>query len=288
MTPHGLLRDPELDARFAREGYAVVDLLDAALVERLRSLFGEVEALYQGSFSATMLVPDPAHRRAVSEGLRELMEPAMGGLAADLRSVFWGFVSKMPAEGASSSGSSAAAMPLHQDISLVAEEERPGLSIWAPLVDVDTANGCLQVVPGSHLLNRGPRAPGTPFPCRELEALIRDRHLRNLELRAGQAVVMDHATFHGSPPNRGSGPRPAVAGILAPPDQPLRYFHRLDPAADFSPLEAFEVDEQFFLSHTLGTRPEGLESLGTVPEACASIRAEQLAAVTLLNSVQHP
>ena len=237
MTPpqHSeLFHDEQLGRHFARRGFAVVDLLTAGEVASLRTAYDEVATHYRGGFSATLLIPDSRHRRTVHERLTGTLAPAVDSVLRGVRSIFWGFVSKRP----DASGS----MPLHQDITMVADErQRPGLSIWAPLVPVDATNGCLQVVPGSHLLSRGPRAPGTPFPCPELEAEIRALHLRPLELRAGQAVVMDHALFHASPPNIGSEPRPVVAGALAAGDQALRYFHRLQPGAGPSQLEALQT-----------------------------------------------
>ncbi|MEO1088666.1 MAG: phytanoyl-CoA dioxygenase family protein, partial [Acidobacteriota bacterium] len=267
-TNSGLFQNGTLDRRLDRDGYLVVDFLRASQLDEVRALFRAFAPRYRGAFAATLLIPDPAHRAEVHGRLAEILTPAVDAVFREVRSVFWGFINKQP--------DGAGAMPLHQDITMVSEKEGPGLSVWAPLVDVGVGNGGLQVVPGSHRLSSGPRAPGTPFPCPELEPQIRERHLQTLELTAGQAVVMDHGTYHASPPNTGLESRPVVAGVLAGRNQPLRYCHRLDPAAESSELDVFEVDDDFYLRHAIGLRPEGLAPIARVAEARTPIRLDEL------------
>ena len=157
-------------------------------------------------------------------------------------------------------------MPLHQDITMVKEGGRPAISLWCPLVDVDRGNGCLEVVAGSHLLGGGPRAPGTAFIGRQAEAEIRARYLRPLPLGAGQAVLMNQAVFHASPPNASATSRPVAVSVLAPREKPLVYYHRHATGSDVR-LEEFEVADDFYVRHLLGARPEQGRSLGFIREA---------------------
>ena len=167
-------------------------------------------------------------------------------------------------------------MPLHQDITMVADTgPRPGISLWAPLVDVNENNGCLQIVPGSHPLNRKPRGPRTPFAAAHLEAEIRARYLRFLRLKAGQGVVIAHALFHASGPNRSAEIRPVVTSVLIPEEKRMIYYQREETEAGAS-LEAFEVDDAFLRRHRLGLRPDGGRRLGTVAEEFDDIQASTL------------
>ena len=104
-------------------------------------------------------------------------------------------------------GSPHVIVPWHQDCSyldydIVALQEIP--AFWIPLVDVNTENGCLQVVP--HSRNKGLVSyhqedySGTGF----LE--VDDEHLEDVqidtcEMKKGSILLIDQMTFHRSQPN---------------------------------------------------------------------------------------
>jgi hypothetical protein len=258
-------RDATAEQHFTRDGFACLDLIAAGRVERLRAVFDRFAERYDRDFLATLLIPDPGHRRAVHEALAVEMDPLVDVALSGYRPVFWGFAVKRPGEDGEVS--------LHQDITFLADGGRPGITLWAPLVDVASANGCLSLVPGSHRTNDRPRGPGTPFPYPEAEEMIRERYLVEVPALAGTAIAMDQRTFHCSPPNAGGAPRPAVTGILLPAEQSLRYYHRT--TDDAGPcLEGFVVDDGFLLRHLLGFRPDGAQSLGIEPEAVAELHTE--------------
>ncbi len=272
MSGPAAFRDTGRERRLRRDGFVRLEPLGADRLERVRAIFEGFADRYDGGFLATLLLPDLAHRRAVHEALAVEMDPLVDAALHGYRSVFWGFVVKRPSEDGE--------LGLHQDITLLAEgDTRPGLTVWTPLVDVEPANGCLSMVPGSHRTNSMPRGPGTPFPYPEAEAAIRERCLVELPAPAGTGVAMDHRTFHCSPPNTGTATRPAVAGILLPREADLRYYHRT--IGEAGPcLEGFAVDDGFLLRHLLGTRPDGGRSLGTAPETVTRMPAELMSSLS--------
>ena len=270
-----VFRDPDLEWRFGRDGVVVLDPLPARAVAELGAIFSRYRHHHQGGFSATILSSDLDYRMAAHAEVARVLAAPLLALLRDYRAVACGFAVKAPVtEGGE--------MPLHQDISVSPRGARPGLSCWAPLVDVDASSGCLELVPGSQHLNQEPRAPGTPFPCPHLEAEIRARHLRPVPMRAGQVMVMHGALFHASEANRGRALRPVATALLAPADAPLVYFHRVPRRAGAS-LEAYEVAETFYLTHRLGERPEATRCLDVVPEAAQPI---SLTAVRGLSAVE--
>ena len=92
----------------------------------------------------------------------------------------------------------------HQD-RWVDLDRDPRITVWTALDPASTANGCMQIVPGSHRRLRNARH-GSGFlsdeQCTELERLIETgdpRHCpMHLELDAGEAVLLHNWTLHRS------------------------------------------------------------------------------------------
>ena len=255
---------------FLHDGFVHLTLFDTQACARLTEVWRNFAARHSGGFASTLLINDAALRADVHRALLPDVEAAMAAALPSYRVVFCGFVNKAPG--------SATLMPLHQDITMTDENRRPAISLWAPLVDVDTANGCLMIVPGSHRLNAAPRAPGTPFAAAPLESELHRRYVQPLELAAGDAALMDQRLFHASGRNEAACARPVVAAVLVPCDQSLLYYHRT-PAEPIAELEGFEVPDDFFLEHQLGQRPASGRSLGSIPEAAEPISLARLTEV---------
>jgi len=99
----------------------------------------------------------------------------------------------------------------------------PGINIWIALNDMTPDNGCLQIVPRSHL--RG--------TAEAEESADRDGHRKMkiepddflpMRMRAGDAVAFTRLTVHGSGPNTTDQPRVAYAA----------QFHRNDVRATWN------------------------------------------------------
>ena len=92
-----------------------------------------------------------------------------------------------------------AGIPWHQDNGVVLPEADVAtiLTIWLPLTDATVQNGCLQVVPRSHLgelVAHCPTARGAAIP----DALVAQREALPLEMRAGSLLLMHQRTIHSS------------------------------------------------------------------------------------------
>jgi len=150
-------------------------------------------------------------------------------------------------------GTASGEVPLHQDWSFVDDRAWRSVNVWCPLDDVDDANGCLRVVPGSHAAARQPRAAGSGFFFAEIEPVLR-QHLRSVPMRAGQAVVFDHCLFHCSPPNGSDELRVAATAALLPQGAPMRYYHGTDSDGG---VDVYEVPDDIHLRHDPGEPPPG-------------------------------
>ena len=180
-------------------------------------------------------------------------------------------------------------VPPHQDWTFVDESRFWSATVWCPLVDVNTENGALCLLRGSHRLYDHVRPSPSPqyappfadqlfsiFPC-----------MKVLELRAGQAVVFNNQTLHASPPNTQQQTRIAFGIGVTHRDAQLRHYYLLPGQSQL--MEGYEVSPEFFVSynnsrlaalherqkeqaeirsrlaalHEKGRRPEGLNSIGT-------------------------
>lgn len=263
------LSDARAEADFARDGCAVVGLLSPAELDRLQAAFARHAVLHEGPFAASLLIPDAAARGAVHHAVQAVLAPALARVLAGYRSVFCGFAVKAPC-------TDGGEMPLHQDISFSRPEGRPAVSVWAPLVDVSGLNGCLVLVPGSHRVNTGARAPGSTPAADSLQAYAQAGLLRELPMRRGEAVVMDQRLLHASPGNRSQAVRAVATAVAVPAEEGLRYYHR-SVVDGVALLEGFAVEDDFHLGHPLGSRPARGTRLGVAPERVDFIHPRTLA-----------
>jgi ectoine hydroxylase-related dioxygenase (phytanoyl-CoA dioxygenase family) len=262
------LRSPAAQAAFAADGFAVIDLFDAASV---RSLTETVWDLYTGprsGFHTSAESLDHGYRARLHEALVPVFEPVNSELFDDHVPIMTAFLVKWPgADGA---------MAIHQDWSFVDETQYRSLSIWCPLVDVDAHNGALAVLPGSHRQLRHFRcSPGLPAsypdPARELSP----SDLVTVEMSAGQGLLTDHAILHCSPPDLHDEPRVAIAISLAPREAELYHHYRRSDEQ----VERFRIsDPAWFRTFNFGERPAGVESDGVVPFVAEPLSSEELLA----------
>lgn len=232
---------------FERDGFVVVELLDPDEVREVQAL---VDGLFRGGsegFHATNMLPNPEYRREVWDVLRPVLEPRAGALLAGYEACTAALMIKFP-------GEDSGFIP-HQDWSLVDEARYRSVNIWIPLVDVDERNGALRVLPGSHKVLGAVRCspappvshqpPGWHVPMEDLQPLV---------MRAGQAVVFDHALLHGSDPNRSAAVRPAVTIAMKPADADLLHWYVPDLGRD--DLETYRIDADYLVDFELGRAPD--------------------------------
>jgi non-heme Fe2+,alpha-ketoglutarate-dependent halogenase len=97
--------------------------------------------------------------------------------------------------------------PWHQDGVRSGWYKTPSVSAWIALVDATPANGCMQVLPGSHRGGRMAhsdevRANSLFGPGAEIEVEVDESQAVCVALAAGEASFHHSSIVHGSPPNR--------------------------------------------------------------------------------------
>jgi phytanoyl-CoA hydroxylase len=133
---------------------------------------------------------------------RTLADRYVGGSVASMRAM----VMNKPAR-------SGTFLPYHQDVcdqwSMTAP---PVLTLWTALDDATRANGCMEVVPRSHL--HGQIGSGHMITPEEEERYAPQGSSEFIELNAGEAVVFHNALLHRSGVNTTDQPRRAFTLCL--------------------------------------------------------------------------
>jgi ectoine hydroxylase-related dioxygenase (phytanoyl-CoA dioxygenase family) len=214
MTP---LSTPQVH-QFATDGYVLhrQPVLPAPAFERLKAIFEEHLASASRGDSGELDMPHQRDPRLLefllADELLDLVEPVIG---PDIGLFASAFLSKEPRSGR--------ATPWHED-SYFWEDRFDRMSgiatVWLALDRVDRENGCMRVLPGTHL------DPGAEYDFADLDANSFDRVVKGdvdesravyFELDPNQCSLHDARIIHGAEANRSDRRR---AGYT------IRYFNQ--------------------------------------------------------------
>lgn len=107
------------------------------------------------------------------------------------------------------SGGGGGTFHFHQD-NQYTRFDGPGINLWTALVDMTPENGCLQIVPRTHLNGTIDSVENPDGDGHRTVAQEPDRFLP-LRMRAGDTVAFSRLTLHGSGPNISNDARVAYA-----------------------------------------------------------------------------
>jgi hypothetical protein len=253
---------PSLDAALDRDGFVVVKLLDADGVERLTKAYDQLGVAPgdpQRACLDTFHCFDVDYKEAVHAEVEAVLRPAVEPLFDDYKSLSYCYIQKWPGE---TSG-----FGLHQDISVLDETKFRSVEVWCALTDTDEENGQLWVVPGSHRWAPVPRGiHGFPPPYLGIQERLVRRHAVPVPVRAGDAIIFNHALLHFSFPNRSGRFRLVAATDMIPTEaQHLHYV-----AGQAGRVDVCEIDESFWTVNnpfTLRRPPTSLRRVGEVDPA---------------------
>ena len=247
-----VLADEVADEELRTVGYTVVRLLSAADAGRVVDLYGEIHGPGGTGFEPDLTNPDSAYRERVAAELSQRLGDRVSSLFADHEPFLWNFLCKWPGDPAD--------LYLHRDWMFVDERrDRRSYLVWIALDDIDGDNGMLQVLPGSHRISGELAGSGLEPAWLQHASVVRPR-LVTIPVRAGCAVVFDHALAHCSHRNQTRKPRVAVGSAVHRTSDGLLHFRRTGRDS----AERFDVDPSFFVEYT----PERLlESAPLLPVA---------------------
>lgn len=199
----------------------------AELVERVELLvreFADIELSTSSGSSYTLITPvhtrDEKYRQLVLENstILDIVESILGPVFRLVEDqVFY----KPPGHGAP--------LAYHHDNIYYEFEEPEIVTCWIALDEATPENGCLRVLPGSHLQSIGHEQVGGTIIQK---ALINEDDLVDVPAMPGHLVIMDGLTVHGSGPNTTSLPRRAanmVCIVPTPSSRLVKFDDQLNP-----------------------------------------------------------
>lgn len=228
--------DNGLQETFDRQGYVVLPLLRDTDVATLLRIYRE---LHSGNgaagFRSSSFLPDAAVKRTIRDAVYPVFLPRFEQLFRDFTYFGSSFLCKTPGRESE--------VPPHQDWTIVDEDRFVAINIWTPLIDTNTNNGTLYVVPGSH---RGKwktlRAPTIPFYYQGyMKQVVRCALPTNAP--AGHAVILNQGLIHYSSPNFSADNRIAITSGLKTKNAPM-LFHYLN---EEGRIERYRMPEDFLL-----------------------------------------
>jgi len=232
-----LLNDPSVQRQLDQQGYAIVRLLDDERIHHLRTLYERfAQAAKTPDLYESSRYNDPEINQVINTRIRDIVSDAGKEIFGSAKIYGGSFMVK--------SAGSSTVLPLHQDWSVVDEDKYQTVFLWCALDVITSQDGGLFVLPESHRFFNTLRSGCYPSNRFYLKATQR-RHVRNIELQAGEAVLYFDTLFHGSYANTGNGDRVVATARLMERDANLLYFHRANPTQ----VDVFDVDEQFYLTH---------------------------------------
>ena len=196
--------DQQQREAFERDGYVVLGrIADASqvaeLLEAERRHRPTIRTMGDGAPIGLLVTEQLCHRSAAVRRfcLDGAHVPAViDVLGPNVAFTHTQFIAKLPDDVGADRGPSW--IPLHQDDGYGRLDPPLDVTVWTALTDTDEDNGCLQIVPGSHLqgvLDHG-RA--------EANRALREVHAAGpipVPLPSGHAVLFTGLTVHGSGPN---------------------------------------------------------------------------------------
>jgi ectoine hydroxylase-related dioxygenase (phytanoyl-CoA dioxygenase family) len=275
-----LFKDEALQRAFDQHGYVVINLIEREQVDELHAFYRGLDhdPVPEYGFQVSLDNGRSDFVRAISEKLKQTAGPYVDHWFRNYQIFTASFVVKEK--------NPLGIVPPHQDWTFVDEQKYWSATIWCPLVDVDITNGGLGVIQGSHRFYDHIRPSPSPQyepPFKHLVSSIFP-YLKIIELKAGQALVFDNRSFHGSPPNTTEQSRIAFGLGITHEAARIQHFYLL-PNSEKVLVERYEVQPEFFYTHNnarfssmyeKGERPRDLNCSGLYKYTYKNYDAAQL------------
>lgn len=248
-----ILRDVNAAEELAVKGYTIFPFLNQDDLEKLISYYTNIQKEEPNHFYSSTHSPDHSFRRESSNFIKKIVAERMEQFFCGYDLLGGAFVVK-PAKGKG-------LLPPHQDWNIVDERITRSYNLWIPLIDVTVENGAVYVLPGSHNKIFTHRGPAIPSLFKNIEPHVWTS-LEALPMKAGEALLYDHALVHASPNNNTNKMRLGIVCGIIPQNQNMQLYYGQD-----GEINSYKVTEDFFLDKDPNNGPEGLEMIERLKNA---------------------
>lgn len=248
---HSVLRNESNGRILLEQGFLVLDLLPNEVVGELLEFFQQSHPGSIPPFYATAHSESEEVRVGSSRFIHQKLKPYLDPLVKDCTLLGGSFIVK--------TNESNSRLEAHQDWNLVDESIFRSYNLWVPLVQTKEQTGALKVLPGSHSWPMRWRGPNASEPLNEVIQEVWEEMIA-IDLLPGQAILYDHALYHGSFPNL--SPERRVALVLGVVPQGAELLHSVQ---EGNQVTLYKSSVDFYLSGNIQTGHENLEIKSKIP-----------------------
>lgn len=213
-----VFKDNLLNTSFNNEGYLLLkNIIDIDFASSYQ-FFNNMESNVEGKFYASLWSKDKHYRMQVDAAIKERLLPIAKNYLNHYEPLFADLLVKKP--------SLTHKFDWHQDWTFVDENHYSSIFIWCPLQDVTARNGCIKILPKSHMYFKKTRGSNIPpqYSHDEISS-IAAKYAITLPMKKGDIIIFDQAVFHASPPNRSLQNRLAIGLLCLPKNIDIFHYH---------------------------------------------------------------
>lgn len=209
-----IFKAENLNRIFNEQGFVIVNFLSLKEILYLKNFFGRQNEEFNNAFT-TFASDNYEYKKLVDAEIKQVTNKHFSEFFLS-HNPFWGnFFTKHP---------NSPAMPLHADLQYVNEREDISINVWCPLVDTNSENGALGIIPHSHKIVNQIRGLNLPrFYSKEANK-IQEKFGIIIPLKAGEAIIYDHRLLHFSTPNTSNESRLAITMIGLPKNKQIIHY----------------------------------------------------------------
>lgn len=230
-----IFKDPEIQSRFDEDGFVKISLLTSQQVEELASIRMKYFPEKGSVFFSSSYLNDYDLKMEISQRITDLIQTGIENICENFRLIGAAYLIKGCGKHSE--------MPMHQDWTIVDEQQYYAANVWIPLTDTNEENGTLELMRGSHKWDKALRAPTLPMSFVGLEEKLKPE-LTLVKAQKGEVIILNQATIHYSKPNMTNEIRPAITCGLISSKAPLK-FHYWD--QEKNQIEEFAQEDDFLL-----------------------------------------
>ena len=244
-----MLKEVDIAASLHQKGFV---LIDADLLAEIKELNDFIEHNYpitSDDFYYSLIANDYGNNLVIKSFISDTLSAFYDRYFDPYHSRNESFLSK-PKQ-------TATELLLHQDWNYTDESKFAVYNVWIPLRDVNTDNGAMFFLPGSHLWLNNLRSATLPTARIASHSFSND-DMEVVEMKSGQVLVFHPAVFHGSMPNKSNNSRTIITSTIAERDAPFCYYQKDETDEQ---VKIFSLKDDAFMKglHELsfGADPEG-------------------------------
>ncbi len=263
----------ELNKNIRQNGFVNIDLINPSrisdfvhLVNTLDNDISHDDVHIETPFRLSAFNNNSAYKEKIHNEVFNFLKSEIDSFFVDYEPLVINIFEKLPGNGA---------VQIHQNPSFVKEPEYKSISVWIPLINASRHNGGLGVLKGSQDVFDSIRASNMPYIFEDIAEDLQNKYFEALEVKLGQAIVLDDSVVHWSYPNRSKEVRKAVQLIMVPKSAEHTYYY-YDESGEVPQVKLYEVDKHFFYNFNCYDAPVGLKSRGAIDFTYKKISEEEM------------